>query len=214
MYQPPHFRETRAGVMHALIRAHPLGLLICNGDDGPLADPIPFLLDSPDGETAVLRGHLSRANPAWRVMQRRPDSPVLVVFQGPQAYVTPSWYETKKQTGKVVPTWNYVIVQARGRATIVEDTDWLRSQIGELTDRHEAGRADKWAVDDAPDEFVRAQIRGIVGLRIEIAELDGKWKVSQNRPAADRAGVAAGYGTEENASMEALVRACGDIGET
>jgi transcriptional regulator len=214
MYQPPHFRETRAGVMHALIRAHPLGLLICNGDDGPLANPIPFLLDSPEEETAVLRGHLSRANPAWRVIERQPDSPVLVVFQGPQAYVTPSWYETKKQTGKVVPTWNYAIVQARGRASVVDDPEWLRSQIGELTDRQEAGRTDKWKVDDAPDEFVQAQIRGIVGLRIEIAQLEGKWKVSQNRPAADRAGVAAGYRAEGNDSMEALVRSHGDLGET
>ncbi|MFZ2101110.1 MAG: FMN-binding negative transcriptional regulator [Oricola sp.] len=212
MYQPPHFREERPGILHAAVRAHPLGLLICTGDDGPLANPVPFLLDTPDGGTAKLRAHVARANPAWKAIAARPETPVLVVFQGPQAYVTPSWYETKKRTGKVVPTWNYVMVQARGRATVIEDPEWLRGQIGELTDAHEARRAGRWKVDDAPADFIAMQIRGIVGLSVEVAQLEGKWKVSQNRPVEDRAGVAAGYRSDGNSEMEELVRAFGDLG--
>lgn len=213
MYQPPQFREERPDVLHAAIRAHPLGLLTCNGPDGPLANPVPFLLDAPEDGPATLRAHLARANPAWKAIAETPDTPVLVVFQGPQAYVTPSWYETKRETGKVVPTWNYVMVQARGRAAVIEDPDWLRGQIGELTDTHEANRADRWKVEDAPEPFIRAQIRGIVGISIEIAQLEGKWKVSQNRPVADRAGVVSGYSADGNDEMSALVREYGGLGK-
>lgn len=214
MYQPPAFRETRPEVLHALIRAHPLGLLICTGEDGPLADPLPFLLDTPRDGTAVLRAHLAKANPAWRAIAERPELPVLAVFQGPQAYITPSWYETKKRTGKVVPTWNYAIVQARGRATVTDDPAWLRHQIGGLTDAHETKRPERWEVSDAPEAFIDAQLRGIVGLSIEIADLQGKWKVSQNRPVEDRHGVAAGYGEDADGAMEALVRRYGGLDET
>lgn len=213
MYQPPHFRETRPDVLHAAIRTYPLGLLICNGSNGPLANPVPFLLDTPDGTPPILRAHLARANPAWRAIAEQPEVPVLVVFQGAQAYVTPSWYETKRQTGKVVPTWNYVVVQARGRAAFIEDDDWLRGQIAELTDTHESNRAERWKVDDAPEEFVKAQIRGIVGLSIAVEQLEGKWKVSQNRPVADRAGVAAGYAADVNDEMASLVRTFGGLND-
>ncbi len=205
MYQPPHFRETRLDVLHDLIRSEPLGLLVTNGPDGPIANPLPFLLDA-DTPNGTLRAHCARANPVWREIQANPDLPVLVVFQGPQAYVTPSWYATKQETGKVVPTWNYVIVQARGRAAVFEDADWLSTQIRDLTERHEAAREEPWAVDDAPPEFVAAQVRGIVGIRIEIIALEGKWKVSQNRPAEDRARVATGYDVAQRPDMAALVR--------
>lgn len=211
MYQPPHFKETRPEILHGLIRAHPLGLLVCNGPQGPIANPIPFLLDTPEGQPAVLRAHLSKANPAWRVMGERQETPVLAVFQGPQAYVTPSWYETKKQTGKVVPTWNYAIVQVRGPAEIIEDRDWLRAQIEALTGRHEAGRAVAWQVGDAPENFIEAQMKGIIGLRIKVEAIEGKWKVSQNRPVEDRAGVAKGYRDERNDAMAGLVRDYGGI---
>ncbi|UUP19349.1 FMN-binding negative transcriptional regulator [Nitratireductor thuwali] len=211
MYQPPHFKETRPEILHGLIRAHPLGLLVCNGPQGPIANPIPFLLDTPEGQPAVLRAHLSKANPAWRVMGEQPDTPVLVVFQGPQAYVTPSWYETKKQTGKVVPTWNYAIVQVRGPAEIIDDRDWLRAQIEALTGRHESGRAAAWQVGDAPENFIEAQMKGIIGLRIKVEAIEGKWKVSQNRPVEDRAGVAKGYRDERNDAMAGLVRDYGGI---
>ena len=192
MYQPPHFREERPEVLTALIRAHPLGLLIsAGGEDGPVANPIPFLFDDApeDGGPPRLLAHLSRANAQWREID---GAPVLVVFQGADAYITPSWYETKRETGKVVPTWNYAIVQARGRARVFDDTAWLRAQVTALTARHEAAEARPWSLDDAPDAFIDAQLKGIVGLVVEITHLDGKWKVSQNRKESDRKGVVDG----------------------
>ncbi|WP_157014851.1 FMN-binding negative transcriptional regulator [Mesorhizobium xinjiangense] len=213
MYQPPHFKETRLEVMHELIRAHPLGLVVSNGKDGPIANSLPFLLDEAGTGQGVLLAHFSRDNLQWRAIADDPQTPVLVVFQGPQSYVTPSWYETKRQTGKVVPTWNYAIVQARGKAEIVDDPEWLRRQITSLTATHEDGRETPWQLADAPDDFVRAQIKGIVGLRIEIADLEGKWKVSQNRPVADREGVAEGLDSSADTDMARLVRAYGGLAD-
>ncbi|MER8713022.1 FMN-binding negative transcriptional regulator [Mesorhizobium sp. M1295] len=219
MYQPPHFQETRQDVLHGLIRAHPLGLLVSNGAEGPVANAIPFLLDAPSllneevPPNGRLRAHLARANPQWRLLADNPLSPVLVVFQGADAYVTPSWYETKRETGKVVPTWNYAIVQVRGIVTVVEDQDWLAEQISDLTMSQEGNRATPWAVTDAPAPFIQSQIKGIVGLEIAITEINGKWKVSQNRPAADRIGVAEGLESEaaSSADMVRLVRSYGGL---
>src|SRR3954468_10074309 len=177
MYEPPHFRETRPDVLHGLIRAHPLGLLICNGADGPVANAIPFLLDPDVPPNGRLRAHLARANPQWRLLADNPASPVLVVFQGADAYVTPSWYETKRETGKVVPTWNYAIVQVRGAVKVIEDAEWIAQQITELTLSQEGPRETPWAVTDAPPTFIQSQIKGIIGLELEIAEISGKWKV-------------------------------------
>jgi len=209
MYEPPHFVEERAEVLHALIRSHPLGLLDSNGEDGPVADPVPFMLHAVEGEKGILRAHLARSNGHWRRIAENPDESVLVVFQGPQAYVTPSWYATKQETGKVVPTWNYVIVQVRGRAIVRPDAEWLRTQVGAMTDTHEAGRSHPWAVGDAPESYIDMQLRAIVGLEIEIRDIRGKWKVSQNRPIPDREGVAAGLGSsaqEDERLMAGLVR--------
>lgn len=212
MYQPPHFVETRLDVLHALIRAHPLGLLVINGPDGPVANPVPFLLDDEVGERGRLRAHLARANPQWRLIAENPGTTALVVFQGVDTYVTPSWYETKRETGKVVPTWNYAMVQARGPVRAIEDPDWIAAQVAALTATHEADRPQPWKVTDAPDAFVQAQIKGIVGIEIEIASLDGKWKVSQNRPIADRVGVAEGLEGEDSPSeMAELVRQYGGL---
>ena len=217
MYQPPHHVESDLKVLHALIRAHPLGLLVSSGADGPVANPLPFLLDTDIGPHGRLRAHLAKANAQWRLIADNPDATVLVVFQGVDNYITPSWYETKRETGKVVPTWNYAIVQARGRARIVEDAAWLAGQIAELTASQEARRAEPWQVSDAPETFIASQIKGIVGLEIEIAEISGKWKVSQNRPVADRVGVAEGLeSTPDNAAgqeMARLVRRYGGLGE-
>ncbi|MFB9953088.1 FMN-binding negative transcriptional regulator [Rhizobium puerariae] len=190
MYQPPHFREDDLATQHALIRVHPLGLLVTSGASGLLANPVPFHLDAEASAKGTLRLHLARANGQWKDI--RDGAPVLAVFQGADSYVTPSWYQTKRETGKVVPTWNYAIVQARGPARIVEDAGWLLSQINAITGQHEGGRSVPWSVGDAPEDFIRAQLKGIVGVEIEIAGIEGKWKVSQNRPAADREGVAAG----------------------
>ena len=212
MYQPPHFRETRRDVLHGLIRAHPLGLLVSNGPDGPVANPIPFLLDADRGAFGTLRLHMARANGQWRALAEDPDTPVLAVFRGSDAYVSPSWYASKAEHGKVVPTWNYAVVEARGRARVMDDPDWIARQIADLTRSHEQARAEPWQVGDAPERFIEAQIRGIVGVEIEIAALDGKWKVSQNRPVADRAGVASGLETEHgDAAMAGLVRDYGGI---
>jgi transcriptional regulator len=208
MYLPPQFAETDENVMRALIAAHPLGLLISASDTGVQANPVPFLVSNEDGATR-LRAHLSRANPQWRHVQD--GASVLVVFQGVDTYVTPSWYRSKTEHGKVVPTWNYAMVQARGTATVQESSDWLGDQVGALTDRHEAGREEPWKVYDAPENFVRAQLRGIVGIEILVSELTGKWKVSQNRPEADRLGVHAGLERDGAAGMAELVRLYGGL---
>jgi transcriptional regulator len=202
MYQPPHFREDRLDVQHGLIRAHPLGMLVTNGSAGLVANPLPFVLDASASSLGTLKAHLSRANGQWRDVDSGQEA--LAIFQGVDAYVTPSWYETKRETGKVVPTWNYAIVQAYGRPRIVEDPDWLMRQIGELTAAQEAAQPEPWAVDDAPASFIAAQLKGIVGIEIEITRIEGKWKVSQNRPEADRRGVAEGLRALEGDASGAM----------
>ncbi|MFC4173511.1 FMN-binding negative transcriptional regulator [Microvirga sp. GCM10011540] len=213
MYQPPHFREDRLEVQHALIRAHPLGMFVTMGRSGLLANPIPFVLDEAASPLGTLKAHLSRANPQWQDFD--PGQEALVVFQGTEAYVTPSWYETKRETGKVVPTWNYAVVQARGRMKAIEDPAWLMRQVGEMTGQQEAAHPEPWAVSDAPSAFVAAQLKGIVGIEVEIARIEGKWKVSQNRPDADRRGVAEGLralSDDEPRRMAEMVEAKGAPG--
>jgi transcriptional regulator len=214
MYQPPHFREDDLGAQHALIHDNPLGLLISTGASGPVANAIPFLLDSAIGEKGRLRAHVAKANGQWRDIAG--GAPVLVVFQGVDAYITPSWYETKRETGKVVPTWNYVMVQVSGPARVVDDADWLRAQIEALTAGREAHRAAPWAVGDAPAEFIASQIKAIIGIEIDIETIEGKWKVSQNRSVADRRGVVKGLQEDgrsmtSETEMAALVRRYGKL---
>jgi transcriptional regulator len=191
MYQPPAYREDRIDVQHALIRAHPLGVLISAGPGGLVANLVPFLVDAAATERGTLQCHISRANDQWRELAAVAEC--LVVFQGPHAYVTPSWYETKRETGKVVPTWNYATVHAWGRPQVIDDAAWLRRQIEALTRSQEETRAKPWHVDDAPPDYVASQIKGIIGIEIPIARIEGKWKMSQNRPEADRRGVVDGY---------------------
>lgn len=191
MYAPRHFEETRPEVLHELVRTHPLGLLVTqDAGDELSANPVPFLLEHDAAGRAVLRAHVARANPVWQAARRDVDS--LVVFQGPQAYISPGWYATKAEHGKVVPTWNYVMVQARGRLQVHEDAPWLLSLVTRLTQRHEAALPRPWAVADAPADFIDGMLRAIVGIEIPLDALVGKWKVSQNRSSADREGVAAG----------------------
>lgn len=197
MYLPSHFEETRIDVLHAAIREQPLGLLITLADAGLQANPIPFLIDSGPSPLGTLRGHVARANPLWR--DSRADVNALIVFQGPQAYISPSMYATKAATGKVVPTWNYVTVQARGRLRAIDDAKWVRGLVERLTQTHEAQRAVPWAVSDAPDDYIETMLRAIVGIEIELSALQGKWKVTQNRNAADRQGVA--YGLEQQGQL-------------
>src|SRR5918994_2738339 len=211
MSQPPQFREDDLAVQHALIRAHPLGLLITAGPDGPTANALPFHLVDEGSPKGVLQVHMSRANGQWKEIAA--GAPVLVVFQGEDAYITPSWYATKRETGKVVPTWNYAIVQVCGTAKVIDDAGWLRTQIEALTGEHEHPRPTPWRVGDAPDAFVDAQIKGIIGVEIAITGIEGKWKVSQNRPKADIAEVVEGLGAAAevhgNPEMADLVRRYG-----
>ena len=207
MYEPLPHRQDDLAAQHALIRSHPLGLLISHGAEGLEANAIPFLVDPSASRLGTLQAHMARANRQWRALQEAAE--VLVVFQGADHYITPSWYQTKQETGRVVPTWNYVMVQARGRPKVIEDAAWLRAQIEALTNRQEGARPAPWAVGDAPEAFIEMQVKAIVGLEVEIAHIAGKWKASQNRPAADRAGVIAGLediGDEAAATMASIVR--------
>ena len=207
MYQPAHHREDRLDVQHDLIASHPLGLLISVGPEGPIANALPFLLQRQTGPLGLLQAHMARANAQWKELD---GQKVLTVFQGPQAYVSPSFYATKRETGKVVPIWNYAMVQARGTARVRADAAWLDAQIDRLTSKHETGRAHTWAVSDAPRAYIESQMRGIVGIEIEIEEIEGKWKVSQNRQEPDRRAVAEGL-LQDAPDMSALVKSYGSI---
>jgi transcriptional regulator len=206
MYLPAHFREDRRDVQHDLMRACPLGTLFTAGPHGPLANHVPFLLYADEGPHGVLRAHMARAND--QLDELRAVAECFVVFQGPEDYITPSWYATKRETGKVVPTWNFVAVHVWGAPRVIEDPLWLRRQLEDLTNHHEHPRPRPWHVDDAPPDFIAAQMRGIVGLELPIARIEGKWKVSQNRSEADRQGVADGLRAQgpASAAMAALVR--------
>jgi transcriptional regulator len=210
MYQPAHHREDRLDVQHALMRAFPLGTLVTLGPSGLVANHIPFLIDPEASKLGTLRAHVARANLQWRDFD--PSREALVIFQGAERYITPSWYETKRETGKVVPTWNYAVVHAYGPIRAIEDQAWLRKQIEDLTRFNEAARAEPWQVTDAPESFVAAMARGIVGIEIEIARIEGKWKVSQNRPAADRRGVVDGLGGEAGALAQEMAELVEEFG--
>jgi transcriptional regulator len=202
MYNPPHFKEDRVPVMHAAIRAVGLATLVTTGPDGLVASHIPLLLDPEPAPYGTLHGHLARGNPQGR---QEGDSEALAIFLGPDAYITPSYYATKRETGKVVPTWNYVAIHAYGKLAFFDDAERLLALVTRLTRRHEAGRAAPWKVSDAPADYLRGQLKGIIGFAMPIARLEGKWKMSQNRPAEDRAGVADGLAREGEAVVAAIV---------
>ncbi len=209
MYLPKHFEQPDAEAIARLLAAHPLATLAWHSAAGLSAEHLPLLWDRgpADGAHGTLRGHVARANPVWR---EAAGSEMLAVFSGPQAYVTPSWYPSKAANAKVVPTWNYAVAHLRGRLRVTEDAAWLRALVGRLTDTHEAARAQRWQVDDAPADYIEQMLRAIVGIEIEVTSLQGKWKLSQNRSAADRAGVAAGLealDSDAARAMAGLVRA-------
>ena len=204
MYLPKHFEQHDRAALSVLMRERPLATLIVTADGGPTADLIPLEYLADHGEHGVLRGHVARANPLWRCSGAK----ALAVFTGPDAYVSPGWYASKREHGKVVPTWNYTMVQARGTLHAVEEAPWLHALVSRLTDHHEAPQTTPWQVSDAPDDYVQQMLRAIVGIEITLTSLVGKWKVSQNRGPADRLGVASGLsrGADANAqSMAALV---------
>jgi transcriptional regulator len=189
MYTPPAFRIDDPAELAGMIRAARLATLVTATDDGLVATHLPLIFDEADGPHGALIGHLARANDQWK---RPVRGEALVIFSGVDAYITPSWYETKRRTGKAVPTWNYSALHAYGPVEFFEDSDRLLAAVTRLTDRHEAGRPDAWTVEEAPDGYIAAQLKGIVGVRIPIARVEGKVKMSQNRPVEDRVGVAAG----------------------
>ena len=190
MYTPSHFSETRIEVLHDFIAEHPLAALIAPTADGLDANHIPVLLDPTRGPFGTLRGHVARANPMWKKV---PDgSRALALFQGPTHYISPGWYPSKRTDNTVVPTWNYVVVHAHGTLTWTHDFAWLLRLVNDLADTFERDRKEPWRVSDAPADWVEGQLKAVVGFELAIERLEGKWKVSQNRSAADREGVVAG----------------------
>jgi len=192
MYLPRHFEETRPEVLHDLIAAAPLATLVTMGSSGIEANHVPLLLDPSAGESGTLRGHLARANGSWRDLS--PGVETLAIFQGADGYISPNWYPTKAEHGKAVPTWNYCVVHAYGELKVIDDADWLRGLVTELTQKHESDFAQPWSVSDAPAEYIDSMLKAIVGIELRITRLVGKWKMSQNQSAQNRAGVLTGLG--------------------
>ncbi len=202
MYLPPYHVETDASVMQSLILRYPLGTWVTSGADGMAANHIPFVLDPARGPHGTLRAHVARANPIWRMLSDGADS--LVIFQGPQSYITPSWYPGKLADGKVVPTWNYTVVHARGVACAMEDPVWIHRLIADLTQANESSKPQPWQVSDAPAEFIAQMAKAIVGIEITLTGMEGKWKLSQDETLADRQGTVAGLAAQGDSNAAAL----------
>jgi transcriptional regulator len=187
LYLPAYFNESRPEVMQALMRARPLATLVALCESGLVANHIPVETLAEPAPLGVLRGHVARANPLWE--QYRAGSEALAIFQGPQAYISPSFYPAKQETGEVVPTWNYAVVHAHGTLRFVQDVEWLRALVTRLTDGQEASRPLPWKVTDAPPPYIDKMLSLIVGFEFTIVRLTGKWKISQNHPTGNREGV-------------------------
>jgi len=208
MYLPRLFHEESLPALHRAIAEARLAVLITSGPQGIVASHLPMLFDPAPQPNGRLLGHVARANPQWRDYDGKSEA--LAIFPGPEAYISPAWYATKKATGKVAPTWNYVAVHAYGRLEFFDDPVRLRSLVGRLTERHESRRPAPWAVDDAPKDYVDAQLKAIVGFEMAIQRLEGKWKLSQNRPAEDRAGTIAGLKEEGGPAEQAVAALMSD----
>lgn len=202
MYIPKHFDEPRVEVLHALMRARPLATLVTLSADGLNANHIPLLLSDEPAPQGTLRGHVARANTIWRDAAQ--DLDVLAVFHGPDAYITPSWYPGKAENGKAVPTWNYAVAHAYGRLRVMDDAVWLRAHLEALTRNHEATMPEPWHVSDAPQDYIEKMMAAVVGIEIVITRLLGKWKLSQNQPAQNQAGVIAGLRARADAHSQAM----------
>ncbi|MDE3053279.1 MAG: FMN-binding negative transcriptional regulator [Gemmatimonadota bacterium] len=209
MYVPTHFAVTDIPALHALIRAHPLGTMVVPTGDGLDANHLPFVLRPQPAPFGTLHGHVARPNPVWRSAMTTADS--LVIFQGPERYVSPAWYPSKADTeGRVVPTWNYVVVHAYATLRVVDDRAWVLAHLEELVAQHEGARTDPWRMSDAPADWIERLADGVVGVELAITRLIGKSKLSQNRSPADRAGVVEGLTREDQggaAMAEAMRRA-------
>ncbi|RAU22073.1 transcriptional regulator [Paramagnetospirillum kuznetsovii] len=204
MYLPDHFKQDDLTTLHDAMDAVGLAIVTSNGTDGPEASHLPLVLDRTVGKFGALRGHFARANGHWRALEA--GAPALIIFPGPDAYISPSWYPSKRETGKVVPTWNYVAIHAAGPVSVFHEPERLLRLVSAQTSRHEQGRSEPWAVSDAPSDYVQKQLAGIVGFEMLIERLDGKWKLSQNRSEADRTGALNGL-RAEGAEAVALAQA-------
>jgi transcriptional regulator len=202
MYVPKAFEETDRSVLHDLIATHPLGAWVIGGESGLVANHIPFEIDRDRGELGTLVAHVAKANPVWRSAAQ---SESIVIFQGPESYISPSWYATKARDGMVVPTWNYAVVHAHGSARVIHDEAWLHALVARLTARHESAERRPWQVSDAPADFIAKLVKTIVGIEIPIARLEGKWKTSQNRP-DDTRGIAAGLRQRRDTDADAMAK--------
>lgn len=214
MYMPAHFEESRPEVLHRLIAEQPFGALVTHGPNGLDANHLPFELALPDGNAApagrcMLRAHVARANPVWKEAATHPEA--LVIFQGPAAYISPTWYPSKHETHRQVPTYNYIVVHAHGRITVRDDESFVRGLVARLTRKMEAGEAVPWKMGDAPADYIQQMLGAIVGIEIEVTRLIGKWKLGQNKDAADRRGAAqtllARDGDEQQAVGQAMLDA-------
>ena len=206
MYTPPQFEIQELAELHAMMQRCGLAQFVTATSEGILCTPLPLVIDTADGEFGTLHGHLARANPQWKLAATHD---ALAIFPGLDAYITPSWYATKAETGKVVPTWNYETIHAYGVPEFYDDPERLLDVVTRLTRHHEESRPAPWQVGDAPPEFLQGQLRGIVGIRMPIRRLEGKRKMSQNRPAADRAGVVQGLSdssSERDRAVAEMVR--------
>lgn len=206
MYVPKHFAEERIDVLHRTMRDIAVATIVSNGPGGLIASHVPIELDDEPTPHGTVFCHFAKSNPHASAIAGGGE--VLLIFQGPQGYITPSWYPTKRETGKVVPTWNYVAIHAYGEAAVYDDPARLRRHLAALTAHNEAAFAEPWGLDDAPDEFIAGMVRGILGVEIRLERIEGKWKMSQNRGEADRAGVVDGLrarGDDASRSMAALV---------
>jgi len=207
MYIPKHFEQKDVSILGKLIQSAPLGILIVNGPDGFEANHIPFIHRDTESGLGVLRAHIPRANPLSGNLN--PDTACLVIFTGPQGYISPSWYATKKEHGRVVPTWNYSVAHVYGRVSVIDDAEWILAQLNELTDQNENGRREPWSVSDAPADYIQTQIGRLVGLEVTIERFEGKTKASQNQPGRNRASVLTALSNEQADS--ALARLMHDV---
>ena len=207
MYTPKLNEETRIGTLHEIMRGAPLVTLVTLAPEGPEVNHIPLILHADEGPQGVLRGHVARVNPVWRNLQEmREVEESIAVFKAADHYISPSWYPSKRQDPRTVPTWNYVVVHAHGTVKVRDDPEWLRAHLEALTDQQEAGRVDRWRVSDAPEEFLEKLRGAIVGIEFTITRLDGKVKASQNRSAEDRAGVVQGLLMEDSEAASIMAR--------
>jgi transcriptional regulator len=208
MYIPQHFEETRSHVLQNLIRHYPLATLVTRGNDELNANHIPLLLCARPAPLSVLQGHVARSNPILNDLSKTRES--LIIFQGPDAYVSPSWYEEKTRTGKVVPTWNYLAVHVYGAIRIQDDPDWLRQHLEQLTAAQESSFDTPWQLGDAPSEYITRMLRGIVGIEITINRVVGKWKLSQNKTATDQQAIIDGLREQARPEGVALAQSMAD----